>query len=116
MAGNDGDKYVQTTLAPQHRDIVTVLRELMREHAPHTDEVISRGSLAWKGDKIVTIISPSKTHITFAFARGAEFTDDHGLLEGVGKATRHVKIKNREAVNPDALGDYIRQAMALDQQ
>ena len=114
MAGNDVDEYVKTKVLPQHQGIVSLLRKLMSECAPGAQEVISYGSPAWKGNKILAIISPSKAHITFAFARGAEFNDDHGLLDGVGKTTRHVKIKSPDAINEDALRDYIRQAVALD--
>jgi hypothetical protein len=64
--------------------------------------------------KVLAVLSVSTTHITFAFARGAEFTDDHGLLEGVGTKTRHVKLKQVEAIDRAALRDYIAQAVALD--
>ncbi|GAA3080390.1 hypothetical protein GCM10010464_50600 [Pseudonocardia yunnanensis] len=114
MASVDVDEYVSTQLPPQHQAIVGVVRKLVAETAPDANEVISRGSPAWKATNILAIISRSKTHITLAFARGAEFEDSHGLLEGVGKTTRHVKLKNPDAVNADALRDYIRQALALD--
>ncbi|MER6007621.1 DUF1801 domain-containing protein [Nonomuraea angiospora] len=116
MSSADVDEFVRTKLPPQHQTVVRILRELMAEGAPDASEVISRGSPAWKGRTILAIISHSKTHITFAFARGAEFDDDHGLLEGVGKTTRHVKLKSPDALNHDALRGYIRQAVALDQE
>lgn len=116
MSSADVDEFVRTNLPPQHQNIVRILRELMAEGAPGASEVISRGSPAWKGGSILAIISHSKTHITFAFARGAEFDDDHDLLEGVGKTTRHVKLKSPDALDRDALRDYIRQAVALDQE
>ena len=103
MSGDNVDEYVRTTVPAQHQVVVGRLRELMGEHADGALEVISRGSLVWKGEKILAIISVSKTHLTLAFARGAEFNDAHGLLEGVGKTTRHIKIKNVEAVNHAAL-------------
>ncbi|MFC0506477.1 DUF1801 domain-containing protein [Micromonospora costi] len=109
----DIDEYVGRLPADQ-RDIVAALRDLMRTCAPDAREVISRGSLAWQGDRILAIVSLSKTHVTFAFARGAEFTDDHGLLDGIGKATRHVKIKKADSLPRAALGDYVRQAVLLD--
>lgn len=110
----DIDDYVETKLLPYQQEIVAIVRELMREYAPGADEVISRGSLAWKDNKILAITSVSRTHVTLAFARGAEFTDDHGLLEGTGKTTRHVKLKKPDAVRHEALRDYVRQAVALD--
>jgi hypothetical protein len=51
---------------------------------------------------------------TFAFSRGADFEDPYGLLEGVGKKTRHVKIKKVAAIDRDALRDYVAQAVRLD--
>ncbi|GAA4188071.1 hypothetical protein GCM10022252_22690 [Streptosporangium oxazolinicum] len=110
------DEFVETKVQPEHREIVETLRTLMKECAPDATEVISRGSPAWQGRKLLAIISVSKTHLTFAFARGAEFEDSFGLLEGVGKTTRHVKLKKPEAVNQEALRDYARQAVRLDQE
>jgi hypothetical protein len=109
------DDYVRTRLHPGQEGIVERLRQLMAEGAPGAEEVISYGSPAWRGKKILAIISPSKTHITFAFERGAEFADPHGLLDGSGKKTRHVKIKTLDALNDHALRDYIAQAAALDE-
>ncbi|GII58660.1 hypothetical protein Pth03_70490 [Planotetraspora thailandica] len=114
MSSEAVDEFVETKVLPEHRSIVGLLRDLMKECAPDAEEVISRGSPAWQGRKLLAIISPSKTHITFAFARGADFDDTFGLLDGVGKTTRHVKIKKVDAVDKDALRDYIRQAVRLD--
>jgi hypothetical protein len=108
------DDYVRTRLHPGQEGIVERLRELMAECAPGAQEVISYGSPAWRGNKILAIVSPSKTHITFAFERGAEFADPHGLLAGSGKKTRHVKIKTVDGLDDDALRDYIAQAARLD--
>ncbi|GAA4069641.1 DUF1801 domain-containing protein [Actinomadura miaoliensis] len=116
MSDQAVDEYVKDRVAPVHLPTVAALRELMKQHAPNAREVIAYGSPAWRGKKNLAIISASKTHITLAFDRGAEFTDAHGLLEGVGKKTRHVKIKKPEDIRPDALRDYINQAVALDQQ
>ncbi|GGS24356.1 MULTISPECIES: DUF1801 domain-containing protein [Actinokineospora] len=110
------DEYIETRVAPAHRPTVAILRELMKQHAPDAQEVIAYGSLAWRGAKNLAIVSAAKTHITFAFDRGAEFTDAHGLLDGVGKKTRHVKLKKPDDIDRAALGDYITQAVELDRQ
>ncbi|GII01946.1 DUF1801 domain-containing protein [Planobispora takensis] len=114
MSNQAVDEFVRVKVAPEHRPIVAILRDLMKGHAPAAEEVIMYGSPAWKGSKALAIISVSKTHLTFAFERGAEFTDRYGLLEGVGKKTRHVKLKKVEDVNREALSDYITQAAELD--
>ena len=108
------DTYVQDKLDPRYHDIVARLRSLFREEAPTATECLTYGSPAWRGARILAVISQSKTHLTFAFERGAEFTDRFGLLDGVGKKTRHVKIRAAGEIDESALRDYIRQAVRLD--
>jgi hypothetical protein len=108
------DEFVNTRVSPQFRGIVKMLRELMREAAPGAREEISYGIPAYRGTRILAVISPTKKDITFAFSRGAEFEDRYGLLQGVGKVSKHVKIKNVKDFNKEALRYYIKQALELD--
>ena len=86
----------------------------MKASAPKAKEVISyglpmyiqKGTLAW--------ISPSKTGITFGFTYGAAFEDRYGLLRGVGKHAKHVRMKNLGEVSKPTLRYYINQALKLD--
>ena len=98
------DEFIKTKVASEQQEIVTTLRALMRDCAPDAIEQISYGILAWKGRRVLAVINPAKTHITFAFGRGAEFIDRYGLLEGVGGKSKHVKIKNLTEVKHAALG------------
>jgi len=43
-----------------------------------------------------------------------EFEDKYNLLRGVGKVSKHVKIKNLADANKDALRYYIKQALEFD--
>jgi len=114
VGSKDVDRFVQSKVLPEFRPLVAVLRELMRECAPNAQEVISYGIPAYKGKKVLAVISPTKKDITFAFSRGAEFEDKHDLLRGVGKVSKHVKIKDLKDVNRNALRYYIKQALAFD--
>jgi hypothetical protein len=116
MSSEDVDRYVSAELEPWQQEIVGSLRALVQETAPAARELITYGSPGWKGpsNKLMAIISPSRKHITFSFSRGAAFDDAHGLLEGSGKVTRHVKIKDMAGVHEDAFRDYISQAAKLD--
>ncbi|MEV2271907.1 DUF1801 domain-containing protein [Nonomuraea africana] len=116
MSDAEFGKAVEEKVPFHYQPIVAMLRRLVSEEAPAAQEVTLYGSPAWKGAKVLAIISVSKTHLTFAFERGAEFDDPHGLLAGVGKKTRHVKLKTLESADQDALRHYIRQAVALDAQ
>ena len=110
------DEFVDTRVLPEFRPVVAVIRGLMREVAPDAKEGISYGIPAWKRKRMLAVISPTKKDITFAFSRGAEFEDKYGLLQGVGKVSKHVKIKGVEAVNREALRYYIKQALELDKE
>jgi hypothetical protein len=108
------DEFVQTKVLPEFWPIVALIRELMKECAPHAQEVVSYGLPAYRVKRIVAVISPTKKDITFSFSRGAQFEDKYGLLRGVGKSSRHVKIKRLADANRDALRYYIGQALELD--
>lgn len=108
------EEFVEAWVLPRHREIVAAIRALMRECAPEAREVLTYGILGWKRERVLAVISPTKKDITFAFSRGAEFEDKYGLLRGVGKVSKHVKIKALEEVNEEALRDYVKQALALD--
>lgn len=108
------DEFVERKVLPEFREIVAMIRELMRETAPGAQEVITYGILGWRGEKMLAVVSPTKKDITFAFSRGAEFEDKYGLLQGVGKVSKHVKLKSVKDVNKGALRYYIKQALKLD--
>jgi hypothetical protein len=114
MANSQVDEFVQAKVLPELRPVVEMLRRLMAESAPDVEEIISYGIPAYRGNRIVAVISPTKKDITFSFSRGAEFEDQHGLLGGVGKVSKFIKIKDLSQVDEDALSYYIGQALALD--
>ena len=108
------DEFVETKVLPQYRDIVTMIRGLMRETAPDATEVMAYGIPAYKKKRIFAVVSPNRQGITFSFSRGAQFEDKYGLLQGVGKSSKHVKIKSLASVDRETLRYYIRQALDLD--
>ncbi|MGA2284932.1 MAG: DUF1801 domain-containing protein [Dehalococcoidia bacterium] len=114
MGSEEVDLFVQTKVLPEYQPIVAKLRELMRELAPQAREVIAYGVPMYKGRKFLTVINPSKSGVTFSFVYGRQFEDRFGLLRGVGKVSRHVKIKSLGKMNEEALRYYIRQALKVD--
>jgi hypothetical protein len=108
------DQFTRTKVLPEFRPIVALIRLLMKKVAPHAQELIAYGIPAYKAKRIFAVISPNKQGITFSFARGAQFQDRYGLLQGVGKSSKHVKIKNLADANQVALRYYIKQALRFD--
>jgi hypothetical protein len=114
MAEMTVDDFVRTKVLPELQPIVAMIRELMKEYAPNVKEAISYGIPAYKGKRILAVISPTKKDITFSFSRGTQMEDKYDLLRGVGKSSRHVKIKKLADANKEALRYYIQQALELD--
>ena len=108
------DKFVKTRVLTEFQPVVAMIRDLMKECAPNAQEIISYGIPAYRVKRIIAVISPTKKDITFAFSHGAKFEDRYNLLRGVGKASKHVKIKRVADANIEALRDYIHQALEFD--
>ena len=108
------DEFVRARVLPEHRGIVKTLRQLMRQHAPGSTEVLTYGILGFKRERMLAVINPTKKGITFAFSRGAFFEDKYRLLEGVGKVSKNVRMSSLEDVNKTALRYYIKQALEHD--
>ena len=108
------DDFLKHRVLPEHRPIVAMLRRMMRESAPGAREEISYGILMWKQKRGLAVVSPTKKDITFAFSNGAKFEDKFELLQGVGKVSKHVKIKNLKVAPKAALKYYIKQALQFD--
>jgi uncharacterized protein YdhG (YjbR/CyaY superfamily) len=108
------DEFVNLKVLPELQPVVTMIRALMKECAPEAQELISYGIPAYKTKRIIAVISPTKKDITLSFSRGVQFEDRYGLLKGVGKSSKHVKVKNLASANVDALRYYIQQALEFD--
>jgi hypothetical protein len=113
---SDVDEFVKARVDPKLWPTVALIRGMMKECAPRARELMSYGIPAYKAIRIVAVISPTKTDITFAFSQGAKFEDKYGLLRGTGKISKHLKIKNPADISKAALRYYIKQSLDLDGQ
>lgn len=111
---SDFEAAVAAKVPDGFQPVVAALRRLMQEWAPDVREAVRHGSPSWRAGGPLAIISITKSHLTLAFDRGAEFDDRHGLLAGTGTKSRHVKLKSAATIDEEALRDYIAQALRLD--
>lgn len=108
------EDFLKYRVLPEQKPIVAMLRAIMREYAPAAREEISYGILMWKQKRGLAVISPTKKDLTFAFSNGAKFEDKFKLLQGVGKVSKHVKIKDAKDTPKAVLKYYIKQALQFD--
>jgi hypothetical protein len=115
-----GDPAVDTFLkgyAPQVREIAVRAREAILSVFPEATEKVYPG---WKviqygaGPEMKSVfaaISPLRERVNLGLANGVDLPDPHGLLEGDGKAIRHVKLTSPEAASAPAVKELIRGAL-----
>ena len=109
------DEYVSSKILPQHRETVAMLRALVRECAPQSEELVSYNMPVFKArQKIFAWIIQSRKDITFSFRDGVSLEDKFNLLRGGGKHARHLKLRSADSVDSDVLRHYILEALDLD--
>ncbi len=61
--------------------------------------------------QLICTIIPSKKGLKLGFNRGTELPDPDKLLEGTGKMSRYVEIRNAEQINSPAMRKLIESAL-----
>jgi hypothetical protein len=115
-----GDPAVDTFLkgySPQVREIAVKVREAILSVMPDATEKVYPG---WKViqygagadmKSVFAAISPLRERVNLGLANGVDLPDPDGLLEGDGKAIRHVKLTSPEAATAPAVRELIRGAL-----
>jgi hypothetical protein len=82
--------------------------EVMRGCGDDVREVLHDGyPTACVGDVAFGYVGAFKAHVNVGFFHGAELSDPHGLLEGTGKAMRHVKLRPAGELDATPLSELI---------
>ena len=104
---------------PALRPVCEALRSLVASHHPEFAEVVwpklriaSFGVGPKKMTQHYAYIAVQAAHINFGFYHGASLDDPGGLLEGIGKALRHIKFRSLPEVQSAAVASLLRQAIA----
>jgi Domain of unknown function (DU1801) len=115
-----GDPAVDTFLKgypPPVREIAVKAREVILSVMPDATEKVYPG---WKViqygtaadmKSVFAAISPQRERVNLGLAYGVDLEDPDGLLEGDGKAIRHVKLTSPEAAGAPAVRELIRGAL-----
>jgi hypothetical protein len=103
---------------PHISDLALALREIILEEAPHASESIYRvyTVAVWFGfsgkmkDMFCYITTHTK-HVNLGFPRGADLPDPNHVLEGDGKAMRHIRFATLRDLERPFVRRYIQAAM-----
>jgi hypothetical protein len=115
-----GDPAVDTFLKgypPPVREIAVKAREVILSVLPDATEkvypgrkVIQYGTAA-DMKSVFAAISPQRERVNLGLANGVDLHDPDGLLEGEGKAIRHIKLTSPEAAEAPAVRELVRGAL-----
>jgi len=96
-------------------DLALALREIILEEVPSASESIYQVytvaiwfGFSGKMKDMFCFITTSSRHINLGFPRGATLPDPNRVLEGEGKAMRHIKFANQRDLERPLVRRYIR--------
>jgi hypothetical protein len=96
-------------------DLALALREIILEEAPEASESIYQVytvaiwfGFSGKMKDMFCYIATSASHINLGFPRGSTLPDPNGVLEGDGKALRHIKFASQRDLERSFVRRYIR--------
>jgi hypothetical protein len=108
------DEYI-SSLNDKQADIVSSVRQIVREAAPNADEAIKWAQPVYSSNGPFAYIKAFKNSVNFGFWRGLELKDPKGLLQGSGDKMRHIKLTSTDDIDAGAFSDFVNQAVQLNQ-
>lgn len=105
------DPAVDTWMAAHAGPLGTIAQrwfDVMRACGDDVRELLHDGHpTACVGEAAFGYVNAFTAHVNVGFFRGADLPDPRGLLEGTGKAMRHVKLRTGDRIDADALAALI---------
>ena len=89
------------------------VRALIFDVVPDAVEEFKWSQPCYSTTRPICYFKVARKHITLGFNEGTSLQDSDGLLEGTGKAMRHVKIALRGGGIPSGVRDLLSQAAAM---
>ena len=114
---NDGETveaWLKRMPSPQSESL-TELRQLIHDAAPQLEERINWSSPWYEGCGNVIYLVCQSNYATFGVCNGAHLDNPDGLLEGIGKDMRHVKVPSFEEVPKEKLRALLERAVGYDE-
>jgi hypothetical protein len=96
---------------PKNQAIIRALRQFVKRIAPGLSEAVKWGNGCWAGrNGPVAYVYSDTGYVQFGFFSGSSLKDPKGLLQGKGKYVRHIKVRDRSAIDERAFSALLRQA------
>ncbi len=99
-------------------DLALSARKIIVETLPEIIEEVDMPakmvaySYGKKYAQLICTLIPSKKGVKLGFYKGNDLPDPQKLLEGTGKISRYVQLKNEDQINSTAIKNLILEALA----
>ena len=104
------DEYLEAQ-SPKNQAIIRALRRFVKRIEPKLSEAVKWGNGCWIGSTgPVAYVYSDTQYVQFGFFNGSSLKDAKGLLEGKGQYVRHIKVRNRSAIDERAFAALLRHA------
>jgi Domain of unknown function (DU1801) len=116
---DDNVRRLLDDFSPEVQHLATSVRARIFELVPDAQEKVMRGynslsyGLASGMQEQFASIVLHRERVNLQLHRATELLDPAGLLEGTGKAMRHVKVQTEETAQSKEVGELIESAAAL---
>ncbi len=96
---------------PELSQIITILRQYVKEHSPNIEEAVKYGGLVFLDQgELLGGLFLRKAFVTMEFSFGYKLQDPNSTLEGSGKFRRNIKLKTLQDIEEKQAKDFIKQA------
>jgi hypothetical protein len=104
VAGADG---AVAAIARKLRSVILAVDPVAVEVVRLGDRAATYGVGPKKLSEAYVYVMPQRGQVNLGFFRGTSLDDPEGLLEGTGKAMRHVKVRSIEDADRSAVRDLL---------
>ena len=103
--------------SPKIRELAELVRAQVKAIRPELSEdaSVKLGVIYFRHQGVVCALSPHKAHVNLHFYKGVELSDPDGVLQGSGKALRHLKFRKAADLDPAVLAPLLNEAYQLNQ-
>lgn len=115
MAGSSVEQWLADLMLadPDRHALVQAAREVIAASVPGVSERVMYGGIMCFAPQAFCGVFAYTGHVSVEFGKGSELDDPLGVLEGQGKARRHIKLRLPGDIAAKHLSDYVRRAHQL---
>lgn len=114
MAARTIDEYIASLGGDWRADVVSRLKAVVDEAAPDAKASIKWAQPVWESNGPFAYVKAFSRTVNIGFWRGAQLDDPAGILEGEGDRMKHLSLREGDAVRPEMLAAFVRQAVELN--